>query len=272
MHPQALEIFVERVREASDRTQFIIATHSPALADRLKPEELIVCERAEDGSSMIPAVSTAQVEKIVRASEGMPLGELWFSGALGAICEQARGTRIRPTRKPIVVVAGEDRNDQLSLRILLEEFCPEMRGRIVEIGDPVRLRQATGANLAARAETLARKVRARAVRDDRDCTVSGRTVSRTWRRTSRGSDARRAAKRARSSGANLTLAPTPSCRSRTVVGRRNARRCSRKRHGPRREQRSRGYTVTLWLFTARASARTPARTAPECRSLAIPPR
>ncbi|MEU3166611.1 hypothetical protein [Streptosporangium sp. NPDC006930] len=76
------------------------------------------------------------------------------------------GTRIRPTRKPIVVVAGEDRNDRLSLRILLEEFCPEMRGRIVEIGDPVRLHQATGANLAARAETLARKVRARAVRDD----------------------------------------------------------------------------------------------------------
>ncbi|MEU3166610.1 AAA family ATPase [Streptosporangium sp. NPDC006930] len=83
LHPQALEILVERVREASDRTQFIIATHSPALADRLKPEELIVCERAEDGSSTIPAVSTAQVEKIVRASEGMPLGELWFSGALG---------------------------------------------------------------------------------------------------------------------------------------------------------------------------------------------
>ncbi|WP_433362936.1 hypothetical protein [Streptosporangium sp. CA-115845] len=46
------------------------------------------------------------------------------------------GTRIRPTRKPIVVVAGEDRNDRLSLRILLEEFCPEMRGRIAEIGDP----------------------------------------------------------------------------------------------------------------------------------------
>ena len=83
LHPQALEILVERVREASDRTQFIIATHSPALADRLKPEELIVCERGEDGSSMIPALSTAQVEKIVRASEGMPLGELWFSGALG---------------------------------------------------------------------------------------------------------------------------------------------------------------------------------------------
>ncbi|MBE3012532.1 AAA family ATPase [Microbispora sp. NEAU-D428] len=83
LHPQALELLVERVREASDKTQFIIATHSPGLADRLKPEEIVVCERADDGSSLIPAISTAKVEQIVEASEGMPLGELWFSGALG---------------------------------------------------------------------------------------------------------------------------------------------------------------------------------------------
>jgi predicted ATPase len=83
LHPQALELLVERLREASERTQFIIATHSPALADRLKPEELIVCERLPDGSSAIPAVSLAGVKRIVRESEGLPLGELWFSGALG---------------------------------------------------------------------------------------------------------------------------------------------------------------------------------------------
>lgn len=83
LHPQALELLVERLREASEQTQFIIATHSPAFADRLKPEELIVCERLADGSSAIPAISTAEVKRIVRQSEGLPLGELWFSGALG---------------------------------------------------------------------------------------------------------------------------------------------------------------------------------------------
>ncbi|MFD8527586.1 AAA family ATPase [Streptosporangium canum] len=83
LHPQALEILVERVREASERTQFIIATHSPALADRLRPEELIVCERGDEGESVIPVLSVEQIRDIVRASEGMPLGELWFSGALG---------------------------------------------------------------------------------------------------------------------------------------------------------------------------------------------
>ncbi|MEV6151090.1 AAA family ATPase [Nonomuraea sp. NPDC052129] len=83
LHPQALELLVERVREASEKTQFIIATHSPALADRLKPEEIVICERGDDGSSLIPAISTVKVEEIVRASEGLPLGELWFSGVLG---------------------------------------------------------------------------------------------------------------------------------------------------------------------------------------------
>lgn len=83
LHPQALELLVQRLREASRRTQFLIATHSPALADRLHPEELVVCERRDDGSSAIPAISHEQIRDIVAASEDMPLGELWFSGALG---------------------------------------------------------------------------------------------------------------------------------------------------------------------------------------------
>ncbi|MFC4013503.1 AAA family ATPase [Nonomuraea purpurea] len=83
LHPQAVELLVERIREAGEMTQFIIATHSPALANQLKPEELIVCERGDDGSSLIPAISRSKVETIVHAGEGLPLGELWFSGALG---------------------------------------------------------------------------------------------------------------------------------------------------------------------------------------------
>jgi predicted ATPase len=83
LHPQALELLVERLREASARSQFLVATHSPALADRLKPEELVICERRDDGSSAIPAIPTPKIESIVTESEGLPLGELWFSGALG---------------------------------------------------------------------------------------------------------------------------------------------------------------------------------------------
>lgn len=83
LHPQALELLVDRLREASERTQFLVATHSPALADRLRPEELVICERRDDGSSDIPAIPTTHIRRIQAASDDLPLGELWFSGALG---------------------------------------------------------------------------------------------------------------------------------------------------------------------------------------------
>ncbi|MEZ0064322.1 putative ATPase [Streptacidiphilus sp. MAP12-20] len=83
LHPQALELLVERLREATSRSQYIVATHSPALVDRLRPEEFVVCERDERGASLIPAIDTERVRRIVAASEGLPLGELWFAGALG---------------------------------------------------------------------------------------------------------------------------------------------------------------------------------------------
>jgi predicted ATPase len=83
LHPQALELLVERLREAGERTQFLIATHSPAFADRLEPGELVVCERRDDGSSAIPAIPKAKVAEIAETSDQLPLGRLWFSGALG---------------------------------------------------------------------------------------------------------------------------------------------------------------------------------------------
>jgi len=65
-----------------------------------------------------------------------------------------------------VVLAGEDASDRQSLRVLLEASCPEMRGRTVEINDPVRLRLATGRRLAERVAALARMARARALREN----------------------------------------------------------------------------------------------------------
>lgn len=88
LHPQALELLVERLREASTRSQYLVATHSPALADRLRPEELVICERDDSGASVIPAVSAERIEEIVAESEELPLGELWFSGVLGGGIEQ----------------------------------------------------------------------------------------------------------------------------------------------------------------------------------------
>lgn len=86
LHPYAFDVLVPRLREASERTQFIIATHSPVLVNRLDPNELIVCERNSDGSSAIPAVAAQEVAAAVEATEGeLGLGELWFSGTLGGV-------------------------------------------------------------------------------------------------------------------------------------------------------------------------------------------
>lgn len=85
LHPYALDRIVERLRDASTRTQILAATHSPALVNRLRPDELIVCERnPETGASRIPAIDPAEVRKMCREEE-LRLGELWFSGALGGV-------------------------------------------------------------------------------------------------------------------------------------------------------------------------------------------
>ncbi len=74
---------MQRLREAAERTQFIVATHSPALVNRLYPEEFVVCDRDETGASIIPALTVDEVKDIAEESGEQPLGELWFSGVLG---------------------------------------------------------------------------------------------------------------------------------------------------------------------------------------------
>lgn len=82
LYPLALDRVVDRMRGAVTRSQLIVATHSPALVNRLEAEELIVCERdPDDGASLIPAIQASLVRKMEATSE-LELGELWFSGAL----------------------------------------------------------------------------------------------------------------------------------------------------------------------------------------------
>lgn len=87
LHPYAFDVLVERLREASSRTQFLIATHSPALVNRLEASELILCERdVVSGASRIPARSAEEVCRMEQSLDGeLGLGELWFSGSLGGV-------------------------------------------------------------------------------------------------------------------------------------------------------------------------------------------
>lgn len=84
-HPHALDRIVDRLRDASKHTQIIVATHSPALVNRLAAHELIVVERNDHtGESVFKRPDPARVDRL-RNEMGYELGELWFSGAIGAI-------------------------------------------------------------------------------------------------------------------------------------------------------------------------------------------
>jgi predicted ATPase len=86
IHPYAFDRLVERLRIASRKTQFLVATHSPALVNRLTAPELIVCERNESGASLIPAIDLRTVQRVAKSVEGeLGLGEIWFTGTLGGV-------------------------------------------------------------------------------------------------------------------------------------------------------------------------------------------
>jgi predicted ATPase len=87
LHPYVFDRLADRLREASSRTQLIVATHSPALVNRLRPDELIVCQRdPATGASEIPAITRQEATAIAEAAgDVMQLGELWFSGTLGGV-------------------------------------------------------------------------------------------------------------------------------------------------------------------------------------------
>lgn len=85
LHPYALDVLVDRLRAASERTQVIVASHSPTLVNRLSPEEIIVCDRDPGtGASLIPATRSEEIADAVAHSE-WKAGELWFSGLLGGV-------------------------------------------------------------------------------------------------------------------------------------------------------------------------------------------
>jgi len=85
LHPYALDVLVDRMRDASSRTQVIVASHSPTLVNRLQADEIIICDRdPETGESIIPATDADDLAEVLERSD-WKAGELWFSGALGGV-------------------------------------------------------------------------------------------------------------------------------------------------------------------------------------------
>lgn len=80
LHPEMLRILTELMREASTRTQLIVATHSDRFVRFLRPEELIVCDLDETGS-----MTTQWADELDLKSwlEDYTLDQLWSKGVIG---------------------------------------------------------------------------------------------------------------------------------------------------------------------------------------------
>jgi len=81
LHPELLCMLADLLREASLRSQIIVATHSPMLVRALKPEDVIVADRDEKGLAHFTKASRLDLKAWL---EDYTLDEVWNRGLMGA--------------------------------------------------------------------------------------------------------------------------------------------------------------------------------------------
>jgi predicted ATPase len=81
LHPDAIHILADLLRDASTRTQLVVTTHSTALVDAFSddPEAVCVCEKVE-GATVIKRL---EKERMKVWLDDYSLGRLWASGEIG---------------------------------------------------------------------------------------------------------------------------------------------------------------------------------------------
>lgn len=82
LHPRLLPLLAEEARAAASRSQMLVTTHSPYFADALRPNELWVLYREEDGFTRTRRA--AEIPSLVAMTDhGGQLGSLWMEGYFG---------------------------------------------------------------------------------------------------------------------------------------------------------------------------------------------
>jgi predicted ATPase len=82
LHPRLLPELAEECRAATERTQLLVTTHSPFFLNGLRPEEVRVLWRDEQGYTQTRrAADLRGVSEFVK--HGALLGHLWMEGQLG---------------------------------------------------------------------------------------------------------------------------------------------------------------------------------------------
>jgi predicted ATPase len=81
LHPELLSLLADLLREASSRTQLIIATHSDRLIRFLAPGEVLVMNSGEDGMTDVTWADDLDLDEWLKE---YTLDELWRHGRIGA--------------------------------------------------------------------------------------------------------------------------------------------------------------------------------------------
>lgn len=82
LHPRLLPDLAEECRAAAARSQLLATTHSPFFINALRPEEVRVLYRDEEGFTH--AVSAAEIPGVRQfVASGASMGHLWIEGRLG---------------------------------------------------------------------------------------------------------------------------------------------------------------------------------------------
>jgi predicted ATPase len=81
LHPELLSLLADQLREASQRRQIIVATHSDTLIRFLEPSEVVVLDSTEDGMTKLTRADELDLGEWLK---DYSLDELWRNGRLGA--------------------------------------------------------------------------------------------------------------------------------------------------------------------------------------------
>jgi predicted ATPase len=82
LHPRLLPELAEECRKAVEQSQLLVTTHSPFFLNTLKPEEIRVLYRDENGYTQTKRASDIEgVNEFVDA--GASMGYLWIENHLG---------------------------------------------------------------------------------------------------------------------------------------------------------------------------------------------
>jgi len=81
LHPDVLPTLADLMKEASDRCQLIVTTHSDVLVDAMtdQPESVLVAEKTDEGTTL----TRLDAEKLKPWLETYRLGQLWTRGEIG---------------------------------------------------------------------------------------------------------------------------------------------------------------------------------------------